>query len=118
MCAPQRSSRPWSSNDKLRELYNKHLPPSHPAKRHNHFAHPNNTHQKSYANAAAGRRAPSRFCSRSRSLYSRSQHHNQRHPHRPSQADLDYDAEGIDVPPLLNWQEITEQITIILAEIT
>ncbi|CAB4406109.1 unnamed protein product [Rhizophagus irregularis] len=27
-----RSSRPWQSNDKLRELYNKHLPPSHPDK--------------------------------------------------------------------------------------
>ncbi|EXX55524.1 hypothetical protein RirG_224760 [Rhizophagus irregularis DAOM 197198w] len=41
--APQRPSRPWSSNDKLRELYNKHLPPSHPAKRHNHFARPDNS---------------------------------------------------------------------------
>ncbi|RGB34811.1 hypothetical protein C1646_760121, partial [Rhizophagus diaphanus] len=37
---PQRNPRPWQSNDKLRALYNKHLPPSHPAKRHNRFAHP------------------------------------------------------------------------------
>ncbi|PKK55651.1 hypothetical protein RhiirC2_801854, partial [Rhizophagus irregularis] len=36
--APQRPSRPWSSNDKLCELYNKHFPSSYPAKRHNHFA--------------------------------------------------------------------------------
>ncbi|PKK34577.1 hypothetical protein RhiirC2_805746 [Rhizophagus irregularis] len=55
----QRSSRLWSSNDKLRELYNKHLPPSHPAKRHNCFARSANSQQRSYADAA-GRRAPSR----------------------------------------------------------
>ncbi|CAB4431629.1 unnamed protein product [Rhizophagus irregularis] len=41
------------------KLYNKHLPPSHPAKRHNHFARPPSSHQRSYADAA-GRRAPSR----------------------------------------------------------
>ncbi|CAB4434466.1 unnamed protein product [Rhizophagus irregularis] len=60
---PQRPSRPWSSNDKLRELYNKHLPPSHPAKRHNHFAWPPNSQQRSYADVA-GRRTSSRSCSR------------------------------------------------------
>ncbi|GBC50860.2 hypothetical protein GLOIN_2v1785090 [Rhizophagus irregularis DAOM 181602=DAOM 197198] len=77
--APQRPSHPWSSNhDKLRELYNKHLPPSHPAKRHNHFAHPANFQQRSYADAAA----------------------------------------AMDVPPLMDWQYITEQITAILEEIT
>ncbi|CAB4406020.1 unnamed protein product [Rhizophagus irregularis] len=103
--APQRPSRPWSSNDKLRDLYNKHLPPSHPAKRHNRFARPPNSQQKSYADAA-GRRAPSR-----------SRHNNPRHPHRPSQADLEYDTVGLDVPPLMDWQQITDQITSILEDI-
>ncbi|PKB93322.1 hypothetical protein RhiirA5_441645, partial [Rhizophagus irregularis] len=50
--APQCPFRPWSSNDKLRELYNKHLTPSHPAKHHNHFTRPANSEQRSYANAA------------------------------------------------------------------
>ena len=63
--ASQRPSRPWSSNDKLRQLYNKHLPPSHPAKRHNRFARPANFQQRSYADAA-GRRAPSQSQSRPR----------------------------------------------------
>ncbi|PKK55287.1 hypothetical protein RhiirC2_802818 [Rhizophagus irregularis] len=76
--APQRPSRPWSSNDKLRELYNKYLPPSHHAKRHNRFARPANSQQRSYADAAA----------------------------------------AMDVPPLMDWQYITEQITAILEEIT
>uniref|UniRef100_U9ULW2 Uncharacterized protein n=1 Tax=Rhizophagus irregularis (strain DAOM 181602 / DAOM 197198 / MUCL 43194) TaxID=747089 RepID=U9ULW2_RHIID len=68
--APQYPFRLWSSNDKLRALYNKHLPPSHPAKRHNRFAH------------------------------------------------LDHDVAAMDVPPLMDWQYITEQITAILEEIT
>ncbi|PKY53868.1 hypothetical protein RhiirA4_472316 [Rhizophagus irregularis] len=114
--APQRPSRPWSSNDKLRELYNKHLPPSHPAKRHNRFARPPNSQQRSYADAA-GRRAPSRSRSRPKSSRSRSRHNNPRRPHRPSQADLEYDAAGLDVPPLMDWQKITDQITSILEDI-
>ncbi|PKK61920.1 hypothetical protein RhiirC2_791124 [Rhizophagus irregularis] len=44
--------RPWSSNDKLRELYNKHLPSSHPAKCHNRFARPANSQQRSYTDVA------------------------------------------------------------------
>ncbi|CAB4406018.1 unnamed protein product [Rhizophagus irregularis] len=114
--APQRPSRPWSSNDKLRELYHKHLPPSHPAKRHNRFARPPISQRKSYADAA-GRRAPSRSRSRPKSSRSRSRHNNPRRPHRPSQADLEYDAAGLDIPPLMDWQQITEQITLILEEI-
>ncbi|GBC51633.2 hypothetical protein GLOIN_2v1785090 [Rhizophagus irregularis DAOM 181602=DAOM 197198] len=116
--APQRLSCPWSSNDKLRELYNKHLPPSHPTKRHNRFARPANSQQRSYADAA-NRRAPSRsrFCPRS--SRSRSQHNNHRHhPHRPSQSELDHDIAAMDVPPLMDWQYITKQITAILEEIT
>ncbi|EXX61896.1 hypothetical protein RirG_166860 [Rhizophagus irregularis DAOM 197198w] len=115
--APQRPSRPWSSNDKLRELYNKHLPPSHPAKRHNRFARPANSERRSYADAA-GRRVPSRSQSHPRSSRSRSRPNNHRHPHRPSQSDLDHDIAAMDVPPLMDWQHITEQITIILEEIT
>ncbi|CAB5205221.1 unnamed protein product [Rhizophagus irregularis] len=116
--APQRPSRSWSSNDKLRELYNKHLPPSHPAKHHNRFAHPANSQQRSYADAA-GRRAPSRSQSYPRSSRSRSHHNNHHHrPHRPSQSDLDHDATAMDVPPLMDWQYITEQIIIILEEIS
>ncbi|PKK59783.1 hypothetical protein RhiirC2_794323 [Rhizophagus irregularis] len=45
-------------NDKLCELYNKHLLPSHSAKRHNHFARPANSQQKSYADAT-GQKASS-----------------------------------------------------------
>ncbi|CAB4432302.1 unnamed protein product [Rhizophagus irregularis] len=114
--APQRPSRPWSSNDKLRELYNKHLPPSHPAKRHNRFARPPNSQQRSYADAA-GRRAPSRSRSRPKSSRSRSRHNNPRRPPRPSQAELEHDIAGLDVPPLMDWQQVTEQITFILEEI-
>ncbi|PKY61175.1 hypothetical protein RhiirA4_485782, partial [Rhizophagus irregularis] len=114
--APQRPSRPWSSNDKLRELYNKHLPSSHPAKRHNRFARPPNSQQRSYADAA-GRRAPSRSRLRPRSSRSRSHHTNPRRPHRPSQADMEHDITGLDVPPLMDWQQITDQITLILEDI-
>ncbi|PKK40749.1 hypothetical protein RhiirC2_805374, partial [Rhizophagus irregularis] len=68
---------------------------------------------------AAGRRAPSRSQSCPKSSHSRSQHNNHRYcPHRPSQSDLDYNAAAMDVPPLMDWQYITEQITIILEEIT
>ncbi|GBC50562.2 hypothetical protein RIR_jg11627.t1 [Rhizophagus irregularis DAOM 181602=DAOM 197198] len=118
--APQRPSCPWSSNDKLRELYNKHLPPSHPAKRHNCFARSTNTDRRSYADAA-GKRASSHSRSRPRSSRSCSQHNNRcrhHHPYRPSQSDLDHDIAAMDVPPLMDWQYITEQITIILEEIT
>ncbi|PKB95766.1 hypothetical protein RhiirA5_385794 [Rhizophagus irregularis] len=68
--APQRPSRPWSSNDKLRGLYNKHLPPSHPAK------------------------------------------------YLMLMPLLDHDVAAMDVPPLMDWQQITDQITIILEEIS
>ncbi|PKY60624.1 hypothetical protein RhiirA4_484530, partial [Rhizophagus irregularis] len=114
--APQRPSRPWSNNDKLRELYNKHLPSSHPAKRHNRFARPPNSQHKSYADAA-DRCAPTRSRSRPRSSRSRSQHNNPRRPYRPSQAEIEYDAAGLDVPPLMDWQKITNQITLILEDI-
>ncbi|PKC56715.1 hypothetical protein RhiirA1_401929, partial [Rhizophagus irregularis] len=116
--APQRPSCLWSSNDKLRELYNKHLPPSHPAKHHNRFARPDNSWQRSYADAA-GRRASSRSHSCPRSSHSCSQHNNHRYrPYRPSQSELDYDTVAMNIPPLMDWQHITEQITIILEEIT
>ncbi|PKY44655.1 hypothetical protein RhiirA4_419222 [Rhizophagus irregularis] len=72
---------------------------------------------KSYADAA-GQRAPSRSHSHPRSSRSRSQHNNRRHPRRPSQADLDYDVAGMDMPPLMDWQQITNHITTILEEIT
>ncbi|CAB4440162.1 unnamed protein product [Rhizophagus irregularis] len=103
--APQRPSRPWSSNDKLRELYNKHLPPSHPAKRHNRFARPSNFQQKTYADAAE-RRVPSRSRSRPKSSCSRSCHNNPRRPQRPSQADLEYDTAGLDgLQSRVKWLE-------------
>ncbi|EXX58641.1 hypothetical protein RirG_196060 [Rhizophagus irregularis DAOM 197198w] len=105
------------NNDKLRELYNKHLPPSHPAKRHNRFTRPANSEHRSYADAAS-RKVPSRSQSRPRSSRSRSRPNNRRHPHRPSQSELDHGIAAMDVPPLMDWQHITEQITIILEEIT
>ncbi|CAB4416055.1 unnamed protein product [Rhizophagus irregularis] len=112
--APQRPSRPWSSNDKLRELYNKHLPPSHPAKRHNRFARPPNSQQRSYADAA-GRRAPSRSRSRPKSSRSRSRHNNPRRPHRPSQADLEYDAAGLDdLQSRVKWLEDNHDRPVVL----
>ncbi|GBC31396.2 hypothetical protein GLOIN_2v1785090 [Rhizophagus irregularis DAOM 181602=DAOM 197198] len=57
---------------------------------------------------------PSRSSSRSRS------HHNNHHhrPHRPSQSEMDQDIAAMDIPPLMDWQQITEQITVILEEIT
>ncbi|GET55003.1 hypothetical protein RIR_jg14893.t1 [Rhizophagus irregularis DAOM 181602=DAOM 197198] len=70
-------------NDKLRELYNKHLPLSHPAKRHNRFARSANSQQRSYADAAS-RRVSSRSQSRPRSSCSCSRPNNRRRPHRPS----------------------------------
>ncbi|PKY57982.1 hypothetical protein RhiirA4_479476 [Rhizophagus irregularis] len=85
--ALQRPSRPWSSNDKLRELYNKHLPPSHPAKRHNCFTRSDNTQRR------------------------------HRGPQRPSRSQLDHDLIGMDVPPLMDWQSISDKIVLILEEI-
>ncbi|PKY63391.1 hypothetical protein RhiirA4_492147, partial [Rhizophagus irregularis] len=70
----------------------------------------------SYADAA-GRRAPSRSYSRPRSSRSRSRHNNSRRLHRPFQAELEHDIAGLDVPPLLDWQKITDQITLILEDI-
>ncbi|PKC55669.1 hypothetical protein RhiirA1_475212 [Rhizophagus irregularis] len=108
--ALQHPSHPWSSNDKLRELYNKHLPPSHPAKRHNRFARPANSQHKFYADAAK-RRASSRSQSHLHSSRSRSQHNNRHHPQHPSRSELDHDVAAMDVPFLMDWQYITEQIT-------
>ncbi|PKC50098.1 hypothetical protein RhiirA1_487424, partial [Rhizophagus irregularis] len=71
----------------------------------------------SYADAAS-RKVPSRSQSRPRSSHSRSRPNNRRHPHRPSQSELDHGIAAMDVPPLMDWQHITEQITIILEEIT
>ncbi|PKC51121.1 hypothetical protein RhiirA1_484496, partial [Rhizophagus irregularis] len=71
----------------------------------------------SYADAA-GRKVPFRSQSRPRSSRSRSRPNNCHHPHRPSQSDLDHDVAAMDVPPLMDWQQITDQITIILEEIS
>ncbi|GET57947.1 hypothetical protein GLOIN_2v1785090 [Rhizophagus irregularis DAOM 181602=DAOM 197198] len=57
---PNRPSRPWQSNDKLRALYNKHLPPSHPAKRHNRFARPDNNNDGHHHTSASRHRSNSR----------------------------------------------------------
>ncbi|GET59013.1 hypothetical protein GLOIN_2v1811259 [Rhizophagus irregularis DAOM 181602=DAOM 197198] len=57
---PNRPSRPWQSNDKLRALYNKHLPPSHPAKRHNRFARPDNNNDGQNRTNASRHRSKSR----------------------------------------------------------
>ncbi|GBC51144.2 hypothetical protein GLOIN_2v1762049 [Rhizophagus irregularis DAOM 181602=DAOM 197198] len=57
---PNRPSRPWQSNDKLRALYNKHLPPSHPAKRHNRFARPDNNNDGQSRTNASRHRSKSR----------------------------------------------------------
>ncbi|PKY43626.1 hypothetical protein RhiirA4_457658, partial [Rhizophagus irregularis] len=51
----------WQNNDKLRELYNKHLPLSHPAKRHNRFAQPdNNNNNNGSRKNASNQRSRSR----------------------------------------------------------
>ncbi|CAB4469265.1 unnamed protein product [Rhizophagus irregularis] len=72
---------------------------------------------RSYADAAS-RRVSSRSQSHPHSSRSRSQHNAHHHPHCPSQSDLDHDVAAMDVPPLIDWQYITEQITIILEKIT
>ncbi|PKK74653.1 hypothetical protein RhiirC2_774553 [Rhizophagus irregularis] len=120
-CASSRVSQrlfcPLSSNDKLQELYNKHLPHFHPAKRHNHFAHSANTERRYYADAA-GRHASFRSQSCPRSFHSCSQHNNRHRLQRPSQSELDHDIAAMDIPPLMDWHYITKQITAILEEIT
>ncbi|GET58915.1 hypothetical protein GLOIN_2v1785090 [Rhizophagus irregularis DAOM 181602=DAOM 197198] len=73
--------------------------------------------KESYADAA-GRKVPFRSQSRPRSSRSRSRPNNCRYPHRPSQSELDHDVAAMDVPPLMDWQQITDQITIILEEIS
>ncbi|PKY21871.1 hypothetical protein RhiirB3_435601 [Rhizophagus irregularis] len=74
---PNCPARPWQSNDKLRALYNKHLPPSHPAKCHNRFACPdNNNDSQSRGNASChhsssrpNNRQQSHFCSQRYVMY-------------------------------------------------
>ncbi|PKC53144.1 hypothetical protein RhiirA1_479928, partial [Rhizophagus irregularis] len=120
---PNRPSRPWQSNDKLRTLYNKHLPPSHPAKRHNRFARPDNNNDGQRHTGASHHRSNSRPNNRQQS-YSRSQrrpwnrdnlnnnNNNQQCRRIPDANELDHYANGMDVtypaPPtvLTDWKSI------------
>ncbi|GET61475.1 hypothetical protein GLOIN_2v1811259 [Rhizophagus irregularis DAOM 181602=DAOM 197198] len=103
---PNRPSRPWQSNDKLRALYNKHLPPSHPTKRHNRFARPDNNNDGQSRTNASRHRSQSRPNTRQQSR-SRSQHrpwnrdnlnHNNNNQRRriPDAKELDYYIDGMD----------------------
>ncbi|PKY36771.1 hypothetical protein RhiirB3_460147, partial [Rhizophagus irregularis] len=119
---PNRPSRPWQSNDKLRALYNKHLPPSHPTKRYNRFARPDNNNDGQSRTNASRHRSQSRPNTRQQSR-SRSQHrpwnrdnlnHNNNNQRRriPDAKELDYYIDGMDVaypaPPtvLTDWKSI------------
>ncbi|PKK57555.1 hypothetical protein RhiirC2_797807, partial [Rhizophagus irregularis] len=103
---PSHPSRLWQSNDKLRALYNKHLPPSHPAKRHNRFARPDNNddghHRTSASRHHSNSRPNNRQQSRSRSQRRPWNHdnlnnnnYNQRH-RIPDANELDHYADGMD----------------------
>ncbi|EXX63650.1 hypothetical protein RirG_150360 [Rhizophagus irregularis DAOM 197198w] len=119
---PNRPSHPWQSNDKLRALYNKHLPPSHPAKRHNRFARPDNNND-GYRHTSASRhrsnsKSNNRQQSRSRSQYqpwnrdNLNNNNNNQHRRIPDANELDHYADGMDVtypaPPtvLTDWKSI------------
>ncbi|PKK65462.1 hypothetical protein RhiirC2_786134 [Rhizophagus irregularis] len=108
-----RNFRPWQSNDKLRALYNKHLPPSHPAKRHNRFARPDNNNDGHRHTSASRHRSNSRPNNRQQSR-SRSQrrpwnrdnlnnNNNNQCRRIPDANELDHYADGMDVtyPALL-----------------
>ncbi|GBC41505.2 hypothetical protein GLOIN_2v1811259 [Rhizophagus irregularis DAOM 181602=DAOM 197198] len=107
---PSHPSRPWQSNDKLRALYNKHLPPSHPAKRNNRFARPDNNNDGDCYISASRRRSNSRLNNRQQS-HSRSQH------------ELDHYVDGMDVaypaPPtvLTDWKSIGAALEKVVAEL-
>ncbi|GBC34816.1 hypothetical protein GLOIN_2v1762049 [Rhizophagus irregularis DAOM 181602=DAOM 197198] len=120
---PNRPSRPWQSNDKLRALYNKHLPPSHPAKRYNRFAHPDNNNDGRRHTSASRHHSNSRPNNRQQS-HSRSQRrpwnrdnlnnksNNNQHRRIPDANELDHYADDMDVtypaPPtvLTDWKSI------------
>ncbi|CAB4432410.1 unnamed protein product [Rhizophagus irregularis] len=53
-----------------------------------------------------------------KSLRLHSYHNIRRRPQHPSHANLDHNANAIDIPPLMDWQQITDHITTILEEIT
>ncbi|GET51084.1 hypothetical protein GLOIN_2v1785090 [Rhizophagus irregularis DAOM 181602=DAOM 197198] len=130
---PNRPSRPWQSNDKLRALYNKHLPPSHPAKRHNRFARPDNNNDGQSRTNASRHRSKSRPNNRQQSR-SRSQHRpwnrdnlnnnniNQRR-RIPDANELDHYADGMDVtypaPPtvLTDWKSIGAALEKVVEEL-
>ncbi|PKC71371.1 hypothetical protein RhiirA1_453590 [Rhizophagus irregularis] len=121
----------WQSNDKLHALYNKHLPPSHPAKRYNCFAHPdNNNDGQSRGNAShhhfssrPNNRQPSRFRYQRR-LWNRNNliYNNQHHP-IPDVNKLNHYANGIDViypcPPtvLTDWKSIGTALEKVVKEL-
>ncbi|RGB24237.1 hypothetical protein C1646_773361 [Rhizophagus diaphanus] len=93
-CGSSRSTkRPfcsWAQNDKLRD-FKKYLPTSHPAKRYNHFDHPQRSNQRP----------------------------NTRQP--PSQSTLNHFADGMDFdqpPPVIDYQQIMDTLLAIQAELT
>ncbi|PKK61466.1 hypothetical protein RhiirC2_791761 [Rhizophagus irregularis] len=130
---PGRPSRPWQSNDKLRALYNKHLPPSHPAKRHNHFARPDNNNDGHHHTSASRYRSISRLNNQQQSR-SRSQHrpwnrdnlnnnNNNQRCRIPDANELDHYADGMDVtypasPTVLtDWKSIGAALEKVVEEL-
>ncbi|EXX70837.1 hypothetical protein GLOIN_2v1811259 [Rhizophagus irregularis DAOM 181602=DAOM 197198] len=128
-----RPSRPWQSNDKLRALYNKHLPPSHPAKRHNRFARPDNNNDghrhtsvsRHRSNSRPNNQQQSRFRSQRRSWNRdnlNNNNNNQRH-RIPDANELDHYADGMDVtypaPPtvLTDWKSIGAALEKVVEEL-
>ncbi|RGB24010.1 hypothetical protein C1646_773692 [Rhizophagus diaphanus] len=105
---PQRNPRPWQFNDKLRALYNKHLPPSHPAKRHNCFARP---------------ASDQRFRSRPNNSRTRSASKPPVKPRQPDHEVLDHYVDGMGFDqdssyiPAINWTEISDALQAVVQKV-
>lgn len=127
---PNRPARSWQSNDKLRKLYHKHLPPSHPAKRHNRFARPDNNNnngvsrknasrQRSCSHPYNGQQSRSRF--RLRRPWNRNNLNNNQHPPVPDINNINHYADGMDVvypsPTVLtDWKSISASLENVINE--
>ncbi|CAB4408361.1 unnamed protein product [Rhizophagus irregularis] len=129
---PNRSARSWQSNDKLRELYNKHLPPSHPAKRHNRFARPDNNNNNGSRKNASHQR--SRSCPNNQQQQSRSRsqrrrpwnrdnlQNNTQRPPVPDINEINYYTDRMDVTypgpvALTDWKSIGASLEKVIGEL-
>ncbi|GBC49279.2 hypothetical protein GLOIN_2v1782460 [Rhizophagus irregularis DAOM 181602=DAOM 197198] len=125
-CALKKVGLTWHSPDE-------HLPPSHPAKRHNRFARPDNNNDRQSRTNASRHRSKSRPNNRQQSR-SRSQHqpwnrdnlnnnNNNQRRRIPDANELDHYADGMDVtypaPPtvLTDWKSIGAALEKVVEEL-